>query len=246
MTIKNTNDEQTSSTSTEVLAFKDVYKDYPDGDTTVHALAPTTCTIHAGEFVAVVGPSGSGKSTLLTIMGGLQQPTGGSVSLDGKEYSRMSRKELAQLRFSTVGFVLQSSNLVPFLTLEEQLKLHSSYAHEKYDARRAASLMEDLDIEKLRGKYPDELSGGEKQRAAICVALYGRPAVILADEPTASLDTSRAMGVADIFAQATRREHTAVVMVTHDERLLGECDRVLTIQDGKLQESTPEQASQQV
>ncbi|MDN6654440.1 MAG: ABC transporter ATP-binding protein [Bifidobacterium crudilactis] len=246
MTIKNTNEEQTSSTSTEVLAFKDVYKDYPDGDTTVHALAPTTCTIHAGEFVAVVGPSGSGKSTLLTIMGGLQQPTGGSVSLDGKEYSRMSRKELAQLRFSTVGFVLQSSILVPFLTLEEQLKLHSSYAHEKYDARRAASLMEDLDIEKLRGKYPDELSGGEKQRAAICVALYGRPAVILADEPTASLDTSRAMGVADIFAQATRREHTAVVMVTHDERLLTECDRVLTIQDGKLQESTPEQASQQV
>lgn len=246
MTIKNTNEEQTSSTSTEVLAFKDVYKDYPDGDTTVHALAPTTCTIHAGEFVAVVGPSGSGKSTLLTIMGGLQQPTGGSVSLDGKEYSRMSRKELAQLRFSTVGFVLQSSNLVPFLTLEEQLKLHSSYAHEKYDARRAASLMEDLDIQKLHGKYPDELSGGEKQRAAICVALYGRPAVILADEPTASLDTSRAMGVADIFAKATRREHTAVVMVTHDERLLGECDRVLTIQDGKLQESTPEQASQQV
>jgi putative ABC transport system ATP-binding protein len=103
-----------------------------------------------------------------------------------------------------------------------------------------------LDIEKLRGKYPDELSGGEKQRAAICVALYGRPAVILADEPTASLDTSRAMGVADIFAQAARREHTAVVMVTHDERLLTECDRVLTIQDGKLQESTPEQASQQV
>ena len=246
MTIKNTNEEQTSSTSTEVLAFKDVYKDYPDGDTTVHALAPTTCTIHAGEFVAVVGPSGSGKSTLLTIMGGLQQPTGGSVSLDGKEYSRMSRKKLAQLRFSTVGFVLQSSNLVPFLTLEEQLKLHSSYAHEKYDARRAASLMEDLDIQKLRGKYPDELSGGEKQRAAICVALYGHPAVILADEPTASLDTSRAMGVADIFAKATRREHTAVVMVTHDERLLGECDRVLTIQDGKLQESTPEQASQQV
>lgn len=241
MTSANTNNTQAPKA---VLEFNEVYKDYPDGDTTVHALAPTTCTIHSGEFVAVVGPSGSGKSTLLTIMGGLQKPSGGSVSLDGREYSHMSGKELARLRFDTVGFVLQSSNLVPFLTLEEQLRLRSSYAHQSFDARRATSLMQDLDIEKLRRKYPDELSGGEKQRAAICVALFGRPAVILADEPTASLDTSRAMGVADIFSRASRREGTAVVMVTHDERLLEECDRVLTIQDGHLEESTAERASQ--
>lgn len=239
-------DTSTMQPSHAVLEFSEVYKDYPDGDTTVHALTPTTCTINSGEFVAVVGPSGSGKSTLLTIMGGLQKPSGGSVSLDGKEYSHMSAKELARLRFNTVGFVLQSSNLVPFLTLQEQLKLRSSYAHEKFDARRATSLMQDLDIEKLSNKYPEELSGGEKQRAAICVALFSRPAVILADEPTASLDTARAMGVADIFARASHRENTAIVMVTHDERLLSECDRVLTIQDGHVEESSPEQASQTV
>ncbi|MCI1831713.1 MAG: ABC transporter ATP-binding protein [Bifidobacterium sp.] len=221
----------------EVVHFTEVYKDFPDGDDIIRALSPTSFSLHSGEFISIVGPSGSGKSTLLTIMGGLQKPTGGSVRLDGMDLSSLSSKQLAQLRFSSIGFVLQSSSLVPFLTLEEHLKLRSRYAHEAYNARKARSLMKELGIERIRDKHPAELSGGERQRAAICVALFGNPALILADEPTASLDTPRALAVSDIFFQAARREKTCVVMVTHDERLLGECDRVFTIEDGHTEET---------
>lgn len=219
-----------------LIEVVDVSKSFDDGGTTIEALKETNFAVKGGEFVAIIGPSGSGKSTLLTIIGGLQQPGTGKVLIKDQKFSETTDKERTKLRFEEIGFILQASNLVPFLTVEKQLQLVNKVNKTKYDSERANQLLKDLGIENLSKKYPADLSGGQRQRVAIARALYHDPSVILADEPTASLDTDKAFEVAEILAEETKRHNKATIMVTHDERLLKYVDRVYEIKDGVLRE----------
>ena len=226
----------TSTAPTTVMSLNSVSRDYRQGDETVHALRNTNLQLRTGELVGILGPSGSGKSTLLTIMGGLRTPSSGTVTISGKPFSALSEKHRAKLRFRRIGFVLQASGLVPFLRLNDQFGLHNRVSRTKDNTDRRDHLLDSLGISKRAHAYPSELSGGERQRAAIAVALYHEPDIILADEPTASLDTRHAQDVAHLLADQTHELGKSTVMVTHDERLLPMCDRVLGMHDGVLTE----------
>lgn len=217
------------------IEFKDVKKTFKDGDTMIEALKETNFSVEKGEFVAIIGPSGSGKSTFLTIAGGLQAPTSGEVLINNQPFSDQKEKNRAKLRFKEIGFILQASNLVPFLTVKKQLKLVDKVSKEN-KTQSAQDLFSQLGIDKLQNKYPEDLSGGERQRVAIARALYHDPTIILADEPTASLDSEKAYEVVKILAQETKEKNKATIMVTHDTRLTDYCDRVLVMEDGVLKE----------
>ncbi|MFG6171614.1 ABC transporter ATP-binding protein [Streptococcus pyogenes] len=218
-----------------VLTFKQVTKTFQDGHHEINALKATDFSIEAGEFVAIIGPSGSGKSTFLTIAGGLQTPSSGQLIIDGTDYTHLSEKERSRLRFKSVGFILQASNLIPFLTVQQQLELIDHLTGSKEKAK-ANQLFDDLGITGLKHQLPQELSGGERQRAAIARALYHDPALILADEPTASLDTEKAYEVVKLLAKESKEKNKAIIMVTHDDRMLKYCDKVYQMQDGELRQ----------
>ncbi|HGN5317909.1 TPA: ABC transporter ATP-binding protein [Streptococcus pyogenes] len=218
-----------------VLTFKQVTKTFQDGHHEINALKATDFSIEAGEFVAIIGPSGSGKSTFLTIAGGLQTPSSGQLIIDGTDYTHLSEKERSRLCFKSVGFILQASNLIPFLTVQQQLELVDHLTGSKEKAK-ANQLFDDLGITGLKHQLPQELSGGERQRAAIARALYHDPALILADEPTASLDTEKAYEVVKLLAKESKEKNKAIIMVTHDDRMLKYCDKVYQMQDGELRQ----------
>ncbi|HEP1277024.1 TPA: ABC transporter ATP-binding protein [Streptococcus pyogenes] len=218
-----------------VLTFKQVTKTFQDGHHEINALKATDFSIEAGEFVAIIGPSGSGKSTFLTIAGGLQTPSSGQLIIDGTDYTYLSEKERSRLRFKSVGFILQASNLIPFLTVQQQLELVDHLTGSKEKAK-ANQLFDDLGIAGLNHQLPQELSGGERQRAAIARALYHDPALVLADEPTASLDTEKAYEVVKLLAKESKEKNKAIIMVTHDDRMLEYCDKVYRMQDGELRQ----------
>lgn len=222
----------------KVLELINVEKKFGSGHTEVTALSESSIVINQGEFVAVIGPSGSGKSTFLTLAAGLQKPTSGEVFIGEKQLKKLSKKELLTLRFKQIGFILQSSNLVPFLTVIDQFKLIEKVDKTKRNPAKRDDLMKRLGIYDLRHKYPRDLSGGERQRVAIACALYHDPAVILADEPTASLDSEKAFEVVELLANEAKEKNKGIVMVTHDERLLAYCDRVIRIRDGEMAEVT--------
>ncbi|MBO0449034.1 ABC transporter ATP-binding protein [Enterococcus sp. MJM12] len=217
----------------KAIELKNVTKYFKDGDETIEALKPTNFSVEKGEFVAIIGPSGSGKSTFLTITGGLQSPSEGEVLINGQPFSDKKEKERAKLRFDEIGFILQASNLVPFLTVKQQMKLVDKVtrAKSKIDVEQ---LFKQLGVAKLKNKYPEELSGGERQRIAIIRALYNDPTIILADEPTASLDTEKSYEVVKILAKETKEKNKATIMVTHDIRLVDFCDKVYVMKDGVL------------
>ena len=217
------------------IEFKNVTKALQDGDATIEALKNTNFSVKKGEFVAIIGPSGSGKSTFLTIAGGLQAPSDGEVLINGKTFSGKKEKERAKLRFDEIGFILQSSNLVPFLSVKNQLKLVDKVSKSKA-MTKGGELLKQLGVASLVNKYPEELSGGERQRVAIVRALYHDPTIILADEPTASLDTDKAFEVVKILAEETKEKNKATIMVTHDLRLVDYCDKVYLMEDGVLRE----------
>lgn len=217
------------------IEFKNVTKSFQDGDATIEALKNTNFSVKKGEFVAIIGPSGSGKSTFLTIAGGLQAPSDGEVLINGKTFSGKKEKERAKLRFDEIGFILQSSNLVPFLSVKNQLKLVDKVSKSKAMTKGGEPLKQ-LGVASLVNKYPEELSGGERQRVAIVRALYHDPTIILADEPTASLDTDKAFEVVKILAEETKEKNKATIMVTHDLRLVDYCDKVYLMEDGVLRE----------
>ena len=188
------------------MSLESVTRDYRQGDETVHALRSTDLTLPRWRgWWGSCGPSGSGKSTLLTIMGGLRTPSSGTVTISGQPFSSLPEKQRARLRLRRIGFVLQASGLVPFLRLNDQFSLHDRAARTKGDTDRRDHLLDSLGITKRAHAYPSELSGGERQRAAIAVALYHDPDIILADEPTASLDTRRAQDVAHLLADQNPR-----------------------------------------
>ena len=218
-----------------VLEFKNVTKSYQDGNNEIEALKETNFRIEEGQFIAIIGPSGSGKSTFLTLAGGLQTPSKGQIIINGKDYTNLSEKERAKLRFNDIGFVLQASNLVPFLTAKQQLELVDRINKKnKQTIQDKHSLFKELGIEHLENKLPKDLSGGERQRLAIARALYNDPAIILADEPTASLDSDRAFEVVDLLSKECREKNKSIIMVTHDNRMIEKCDHVYRMKDGIL------------
>lgn len=219
-----------------MLTLTNVSKDFTQGSDTIHALKTTNFEAIPGEFVAIIGPSGSGKSTFLTILGGLQSPSTGTVNIAGQEISSASEKERARVRFEKLGFILQASSLVPFLRVEEQLLLHDKVANRATDIERRNMLLETLGVAKLAKKYPSDLSGGERQRVAIATALMHDPEIILADEPTAALDSDRAFETTRLLRDLTHELGKTTIMVTHDRRLLKYCDRIYRIVDGVLSE----------
>ncbi|WP_423218397.1 ABC transporter ATP-binding protein [Streptococcus equinus] len=219
-------------TAIELINIKKYFKDGPEQ---IEALKETNLTINKGDFVAVIGPSGSGKSTFLTIIGGLQSPSQGEVRLNGQSFSQKKEKERAKMRFDQIGFILQASNLVPFLKIKDQLRLVDK-VDKKKQRESIDSLFAQLGITDIADKYPEEISGGQRQRVAIARALYNDPTIILADEPTASLDTEKAMEVVKILADEAKEKNKAVLMVTHDRRLVAYCDRLLVMEDGVLRE----------
>ncbi|HET8628281.1 MAG TPA: ABC transporter ATP-binding protein [Thermomicrobiales bacterium] len=219
------------------LVLTDVTKIYGSGEATVTALDGASLSVAAGELVALVGPSGSGKTTFLAIAGALLAPTRGRVTLDGQDLTALAPAARARFRLAQIGFVLQASNLVPYLTARDQLLLVTKLAGDKdrEAPTRAARLLGELGLERRLGHYPDELSGGERQRVAIARALMNDPGVILADEPTASLDSRRGREVVELLRREVKARRKAAILVTHDERMLDLCDRVVHIADGRLQ-----------
>ncbi|GAA0485117.1 ABC transporter ATP-binding protein [Alkalibacterium sp. s-m-22] len=218
----------------KLIELKQVTKTFDDGRKKIEALKETNFSVEEGEFVAVIGPSGSGKSTFLTIIGGLQTPTEGQVYINEEKFSELEEKKRAKKRFDEIGFILQASNLIPFLTVKDQLRLVNKINRSNFDKNNAKALLDELKINELSDKFPSDLSGGERQRAAIARALYHDPSVILADEPTASLDTDRAFEVVEILGRETKKKKKATIMVTHDERLTDYCDTVYVMKDGVL------------
>ena len=218
-----------------VLEFKNVTKSYQDGNNEIEALKETNFKIEEGQFIAIIGPSGSGKSTFLTLAGGLQTPSKGQIIINGKDYTNLAEKERVKLRFNDIGFVLQASNLVPFLTAKQQLELVDRINKQKRQTLQdQKSLFKELGIEHLENKLPKDLSGGERQRLAIARALYNNPAIILADEPTASLDSDRAFEVVELLSKECREKNKSIIMVTHDNRMIEKCDHVYRMKDGIL------------
>lgn len=217
-----------------MLEFKNVTKSFKDGNQTIEAVKPTSLKFNKNELIAIIGPSGSGKSTFLTMAGALQTPTSGEIIINDKQVSQLSLKELAKTRMQEIGFILQATNLVPFLNVKQQFKLLQKQKKDVLDEASYNQLVKQLDIAVLENKLPSEISGGQKQRVAIAKALYTKPSIILADEPTASLDTNNAMEVMKILKEQTMEQNKTCIVVTHDERLTEYCDSVYHMEDGML------------
>lgn len=221
---------------TKGLQMSEVTKYYTEGSNRIAALDHVSISVEPGEFVAVVGPSGSGKSTFLSIAGALLKASEGDVKLNGYDITTLNPKELSNIRLQEIGFIMQSSNLVPYLNVLDQLLIvkRMSGMVKREDKEFATKLLEELGLGLKLKNLPEELSGGEKQRTAIARALINNPNIILADEPTASLDTKRAHEVVSLIAQEVKSRQKAAIMVTHDERMLQYCDKVYRMEDGKL------------
>jgi putative ABC transport system ATP-binding protein len=220
------------------IQLTNINKFFGQKSSRVHVLHDINFTANAGELSLVIGPSGSGKSTFLTIAGGLQTPNSGTVSLNHQTLTDLSAKQRDALRLNKIGFILQAYNLVPYLTVREQFSLVDRVKkQDNLSATDLASLLAKLGITELQNKYPAELSGGQKQRVAIARALYTDPAIILADEPTAALDSERVKEVGQLLADLAKSQNKAIVVVTHDLRLREYADQVYELLDGKISKS---------
>ena len=217
------------------LIFESVTKVFGEWSSKYVALENINFKAESGQLILVVGPSGSGKTTFLTIAGGLQTPTEGNVKINDSTIKSLSKKQQTKLRLEKIGFVLQSYNLVPFLTVEEQFKLVDKLKKQNLTEQKMHELLSDLGLLELLKKYPNQLSGGQKQRVAIARALYTDPDYILADEPTAALDTDRSMKVIELLRDLAHKRNKIIIVVTHDLRLKNTADKVYQIIDGKMQ-----------
>lgn len=221
------------------IILKNVSKVYREGDFSTLALDNVSLKVESGEFVAIIGPSGSGKSTFLSIAGALLKASEGEVIIGDTSTSALSEKQLSKMRLSNIGFILQTSNLLPYLTVLDQLlvvkKMNGSIKAE--DREFAKELLEEIGLGEKLNNYPYQLSGGERQRTAIARAFMNDPSIILADEPTASLDSKRAHDVVSLISKQVKTRQKAAIMVTHDERMLTYCDQVYRIEDGILKKN---------
>lgn len=217
------------------IELSNINKFFGTGLSRVEVLKNVDFTADLGELSLILGPSGSGKSTLLTIMGGLQTPDSGTVMIDQQNLADLTPKQRDHLRLNKIGFVLQSYNLLPYLKVRDQFKLVDRVKRQgNIPAAELDRLLEELGIASLLDQYPGELSGGQNQRVAIARALYTNPQIILADEPTAALDSNRVKVVGQLFKQMARQHHKAVIVVTHDLRLREFADHTYQLMDGQL------------
>ena len=218
---------------TSLLKLDKVSKVYGEGNTEVTALHPISLDVKAGEFIGIVGPSGSGKSTLLSIAGALLSPSKGDIYIREQNITKLSEKEMTDIRLKKIGFIFQFANLVPYLNVKEQLLYIAKLKKEskQESEKRADHLLAAFGLGERKNHYPNQLSGGEKQRVAIARAFMNNPDLILADEPTASLDSKRAREVVEMMKREVKESQKAAIMITHDERMLDVCDRILTLRD---------------
>ena len=217
-----------------ILETKDLRKVYGSGDTEVRALDGVDLSVENGEFVAIVGTSGSGKSTLLHMLGGLDRPTGGTVTVDGKELSAMRDEELTIFRRRKIGFVFQNYNLVPVLNVYENIVLPIQLDGNAPDKAYVERIIETLGLEAKLQNLPNNLSGGQQQRVAIARALAAKPAIILADEPTGNLDSATSLDVMGLLKVTAQKFSQTIVMITHNEELAQMADRIIRIEDGRI------------
>lgn len=218
----------------EILKVENLRKEYKQGNNKVIALDGVDLQIDRGEFVAVVGPSGSGKSTLLHIIGGVDNPNGGKVYIDGNDISKYSSKELAYFRRRKVGLIYQFYNLIPNLTVRHNIELPLKLDKRKVDEKFFLDIVKKLGIENKLNSFPGELSGGQQQRVAIARSLIYRPSIILADEPTGNLDRKNSQEIIDIFRYFNKTLKQTIILITHDENIALQTDRIITIVDGKI------------
>ena len=220
-----------------IIELKNVQKVYGTGAAQVVALKNINFKANLGEVVLIMGPSGAGKSTFLTIAGSLQKPTTGEVIVNGQNIARISAKASDHLRLTQLGFVLQAYNLVPFLKIREQFELVNKVKKAgNISQAKLQELLKQLGINSLLDKYPSELSGGQQQRAAIARALYANPQILLADEPTASLDSENVAEVGQLFKNLAKNYNKAVLLVTHDPRLKQYADHIYEMMDGEIKQ----------
>jgi len=226
---------------TEILEFDDVVKSYGSGTTEVRALRGIALSVESGEFVAVMGPSGCGKSTLLHLAGALETPSAGAIRVAGRELARLDAAGRSELRRRDVGFVFQRLNLIPALTAVENVMLPLELAGEPARSARSRAIeaLESMGLYEQLDRYPDDFSGGQQQRIAIARAVVGERQLLLADEPTGSLDTASGDEVIELIAGLPGRHGTAVVLVTHDPRFSSWADRIIFLRDGRIVDETP-------
>ncbi|HUL57725.1 MAG TPA: ABC transporter ATP-binding protein [Anaeromyxobacteraceae bacterium] len=220
-----------------IVSVRNVSKDYLLGKTVVPALRELTLEVQGGEFLSIAGPSGSGKTTLLNLIGCVDTPTAGSVEVDGQDTSRLSERKLTDLRLHRIGFIFQSFNLVAVLTVAQNVEfplLLQGGLSSRERGRRVGALLEAVGIEAYARHRPSELSGGQRQRVAVARALVTRPALILADEPTANLDSKTGESVIDLMKEMNRRDGTTFIFSTHDPRVMAHASALVRIEDGRI------------
>ena len=217
-----------------LLEVKNLSKTYGAGETAVQALKDASFSVPKGEFVAVVGESGSGKSTLLNMIGALDSPTSGKVFIDGKDIFSMKEANLTVFRRRNIGFIFQSFNLIPELTVEQNIIFPILLDYQKPDGKYLKELLEVLNLDSRRKHLPSQLSGGQQQRVAIGRALMTRPSLILADEPTGNLDSQNSSEVIALLKEASRKYEQTIIMITHNRSIAQTADRVLQVSDGVL------------
>lgn len=218
----------------EIIRTADLSKIYGTGVTKVEALKEINLAINQGEFVAVVGASGSGKSTLLHMLGGVDRPTSGQVTIDGININTMNEKELAVFRRRKVGFIFQFYNLIPVLTAEENISLPLLLDNQTIEKDFLEDLLGFLGLKDRRNHLPSELSGGQQQRVSIGRALAHKPSIILADEPTGNLDSKNGKEIIDLLRISQRKYHQTLIVITHDLNIASQADRIITLEDGAL------------
>ena len=218
----------------DLLEVKNICKTYGSGETAVNALKDVSFSVPKGEFVAIVGESGSGKSTLLNMIGALDTPTSGKVLIDGRDIFAMNDRKLTIFRRRNIGFIFQAFNLIPELTVEQNIVFPAILDYQKPDKNYLEELLTVLNLKDRRHHLPSQLSGGQQQRVAIGRALFTRPALILADEPTGNLDTQNTSEVITLLKKTSRKYEQTIVMITHSRTVAQTADRVLQVSDGRL------------
>lgn len=218
----------------DILRIEHLSKIYGKGDTEVRALDDVSFTVPKGQFVAIIGPSGSGKSTLLHILGGVDTPTDGHVYVDGTDITTLDETALAIFRRRQIGLIYQFYNLIPILTVEENMTLPLLLDDKKVDRAHFDSLVQVLGLQHRLGHMPSELSGGQQQRVSIGRALMNNPAILLADEPTGNLDSKNSKEIVELLRSFNKSLNQTVIIITHDERIALDADRVIAVEDGKI------------
>lgn len=218
----------------EILKVENLVKTYGEGDNIVNAVDNISLSVNKGEFVAIVGASGSGKSTLLHLLGGVDRPTSGKIYIDGNEINNMNNDKLAIFRRRQIGIVYQFYNLIPILTVEENISLPCDLDGNRPDKERMDLILKSFGLFERRNHLPNELSGGQQQRTSIARALINNPAILLADEPTGNLDSKSTEEIISILKMSNRDFNQTIIMITHNLEIAKEADRIITIQDGKI------------